>query len=172
MDLKELGLEDITRVVDQYVLATGGLPEEQVAGVFACADVVLDVCLEGFGYSTLQAQAVGVPVVVLEEGPGPELTRFGMQVPVHHVDRNLPMQKPVADAAKIAEALIELYQHRGERSELSPRWVAENFNWDTIAEQWFRVIEDVMVMRETYSLYIPKPSARLRRRAKELVKLP
>ena len=172
LDLKELGLEDITLTVDQYVLACGGLPEEQMAGMFNCADVVMDCCFEGFGYSTLQAQAVGVPAIILEEGPGPELTRFGIQVPAHHLDRNAAVQKPVADPQHIAQALIELYQQRGVRSDLSPRWVAEHFNWDTIAEQWFRVIEDTMQMRETYSLYLPQPSARLQQRAQELVELP
>ena len=80
-DIDELELKDVVNFPDPYIMTQGGFAEDQMVKVFNCADVVLNVCIEGFGLSQLQAQACGVPVICLSEGAGPELVTFGVETP-------------------------------------------------------------------------------------------
>ena len=176
-DLDELGLNEITAFPEPYILQQGGFEEDQMVKVFNCADVVLNVCLEGFGLSQTQAQACGVPVLTLNEGPGPELVQFGIEIPVLAVD-TAPQQfaQPLPNPAAIGAALEDLWNRQVEngaplRSEAAVRFIQENFSWDKIASQWFDVIDRCMEDRVRYCLQIPSPSPDLDTRASKLVEV-
>lgn len=169
--LAESQIESITTCVDQYVASVGGITEAQMAKIFAVADCVMDCCLEGYGYSHVQSQAVGVPCVTLVEGPGMELVKYGVSVPVHHSDFAELLIKPVPHPLSIAQALETLYKDGRGHGAAGVRWVQENLSWDHIADQWCDLIDEVMLMREQYSMYIPEPGAALRRQAKKVIEL-
>ena len=176
MDLSDLGLGDITKIPEDYQMFLGGLPEDAMAAVFNCADVVLDVCMEGFGLTQSQAQACGVPVIYLDEGAGEELVQFGVQVPYYSVDRHTNLSKPLPNPAHIAEALGVLYESKTDRGEAlrsysASNWTRENLAWDRIAGQWFSVIDNTMELRWKNSMDIPGPSEGLLERARNQVEL-
>jgi glycosyltransferase involved in cell wall biosynthesis len=172
-DLYETHMLDITNVSDAPTMREGGFAEPRMVQLFAVADVVMDVCLEGFGYSLIQAGSQGVPVICMHEGTGPELVRYGMEVPTDHIDYNGPMQKPVASPIEIAQALHELWSrsHRM-RSPAAIEFVQQNFGWDKIAQQWYDVIDECMEIRYRKTMYILDPSETLKARSMELVELP
>ena len=175
-DLDELELNDITTFPDPYIMTQGGFPEEHMAKVFNCADIVLNVAMEGFGLCQTQAQACGVPVVVLSEGAGPELTVFGWEIPATGVETSAAqMAQPMPDPISIARCLEEawkLKQERGElRSQAAVDFIRGNFGWDKIAQQWFRVIDECMIDYQRYCLQVPFPSEDLHRRANNLLEV-
>mgnify|MGYP001608309441 CR=1 FL=1 len=173
-DIQELGLQDKVSFPDPYDMLLGGIDESQLVIVFNCADLVLDVTMEGFGMAQSQAQACGVPVVCMSEGGGPELVKWGVEVPSYSIDRSQPLLKPVPHPAQIATAIETMYlaYREGKRkSETASKWAREVFSWDVIAEQWIKLIDQVMEEREKYSLYVPRPSEELMRRSREMVEL-
>ena len=170
-DIDELGLGDIFVYPDQYIMGQGGIREEEMCMMYNCADIVLDCCMEGFGLSQTQAQACGVPVVCLSEGAGPELVVSGVEVPAAAVVTSAhQMAQPVPDPVQIARALVdvcEMRQRQGMplRSQAAVDFVQHNLSWDTIAQQWFGVIERCMADRERYCMDILEPAEWLGERA-------
>ena len=122
-----------------------------------------------------QAQACGVPVVYLLEGPGSELVVHGVGVPaIANITYPSQMTKPIPNPMAIAHALEELWDRQVKnkgplRSEKSIQFIQKNFSWKNIAEQWFEVIEKVMWERERHCYDVPEPSEELGERAKEEV---
>jgi glycosyltransferase involved in cell wall biosynthesis len=169
--LVESGLADITVMTDQYKLVTGGFSESDLNKIYNCADVALDCCFEGFGFSMLQAQAVGVPAIGLLEGPTQEIVSVGVMVPTHHIDYSMALQKPVPDPVFIADSLANLWENQVRKSMFPVPRVRENFSWDKIAEQWIEVIDRVMLDREQFTMYIPEPSKKLKRQAREIIEV-
>jgi len=176
-DIDELGIGEIVTYPDPYIMQLGGIKEEEMVMMFNCADVVLNACMEGFGLGITQAQACGVPVVYLLEGPGPELVVHGVGVPaISNVTYPNQMTKPNPNPMAIAHALEELWDRQVKnkgplRSEKSIQFIQENFSWKKIAEQWFGVIDKVMWEKEKYCYDIPEPGEELDERAKEQVAL-
>ena len=176
-DLNELGLDKIYTGPDPYITTQGGFPEEHMVAAFNCCDVVLNACCEGFGYPQLQAQSVGAPVIVLNEGAGPELTVFGWETPpLGVITSPHQMAQPLPHPAAITACLGEAWRLRKERgvplrSEKAVKFVRDNFSWDKIAERWIEVIDKCMEDRETHCLDIPSPSEELHKRATTLVEI-
>ena len=176
-DADELGLAEITAYPAPYLMTRGGASESEMVKVFRCADVVLNACMEGFGYAQLQAQALGVPVICLSEGTGPELVVFGVEVPTLGFDTSPhQMTQPWPNPVAMAGALEEIWQRRIKhgaplRSPNAVQFVRDNFGWDKIAEQWFGVIDRAMDDRVKYCMQIPKPSRELALRAQKRVDL-
>ena len=176
-DIDELEL-DICACSDQYAMLTGGFAEEKMVKMFSCADLVLNVCHEGFGFAQVQAQAVGCPVICLSEGAGPELVQFGIETPPATVAEtgSHQMSQALPFPAAVAKAIEDLYDRRmtaGKplRSEAAIKWVQENLAWDKIAEQWYGVIDRCMEDRMRYSMDLPEPSPGLLGRAKNMIEL-
>ena len=142
-----------------------------------CAPLPLHNCMEGFGYSHIQAQACGVPVVALSEGAGPELVQFGIEVPPIGAETSPhQMTQPIPNQVAIAKALEELWRKRQQtgyplRNQRAVDFVQENFSWDKIASQWFEVIDQCMEERERYCMSIPRPSEEVEKRASEVIEL-
>jgi len=176
-DLNELGLDDINVFPEPYILTQGGFAEDVMVKVFNCADVVMNVCMEGFGYAQAQAQACGVPVICLSEGAGPELVTFGVETPPAATETSAhQMTQPIPNPLAIAVSLKELWQKRVEngaplRSEGAVRWVQENLGWDCIAEKWFKVIDSCMEDRVKHCMDIPEPAEWLSEKSQKAVEL-
>lgn len=168
------GLEGAYAYASPYVMSQGGLREDQMVKLYTCADVVLNCALEGFGLSMVQAQALGVPVITLAEGPGPEIVRFGATVPTQELDLETPSApKALPSPIMIGLALETLLDSRGQRSDEAVRHVRETYSWDRVAVQWFDLIEGTLLPElSKYSMEVPATtSAVLRRRARQLVEL-
>ncbi|GAJ06213.1 unnamed protein product, partial [marine sediment metagenome] len=174
-DIDELGLGEIVTYSDPYIMNMGGISEKEVVMMFNCADVLLNACLEGFGLCMTQAQACGVPVIYLLEGPGSELIVHGVGVPaIANITYPNQMTKPIPNPMAIAHALEELWDRQVKnkgplRSEKSVQFIQKNFAWKKIAEQWFEVIDKVMEEKERLCYDVPEPSEELGERAKEEV---
>ena len=166
-DIDELGLVDILCHQEPYLASQGGASEQDMVGVFNCADVVINCCLEGFGYAMLQAQAVGVPVIGLSEGTGPELIKFGIEIPSVAVETSPhQMSQPIPSIPAMVAALDELYKKRMAlgaplRNQKAVDFVRDNFSWGKIAKQWVGVIDKCMEDREKFCMQIPDPSEEL-----------
>ena len=176
-DIDELGLGEIVVYPEPYVMKIGGVSEKEMVAMFNCADVVLNACMEGFGLSIIQAQACGVPVIYLLEGPGPELVIHGVGVPaISNTTYPNEMTRPMPNPMAITDSLAELWSRQVQkgaplRSERSIQFIQDNFGWGKIAEQWYGVIDRVMEDRERYCMDIPKPSEELLERAGRLKEL-
>lgn len=171
--LESAKIKDITTRTDPYQYLLGGLPEDALCKMFNCADVVMNVSFEGFGMSVTQAQAVGVPVIGLREGPFTELCKVGVAVRANHVDytSSETMEKPVALPEDIAESLTVLYDAGTRKSEEPMAFIRENFDWDVVADQWIWCIEEVHRLRERHTMYVPEPSPELLAKAKKRVEV-
>mgnify|MGYP001594940118 CR=1 FL=1 len=176
-DLDELGLADITTYPTQYSMVTGGFGEDKMVAIFNCADVCLNVCMEGFGYSMLQAQSVGVPVIYLTAGAGPEIVVNGAGVsPLNAETLRNQMASAIPDVQQIAEALEVMWRKRMDagkplRSEKAIQFVQDNFAWESIAGQWFDTIDRIMVDQERYCYQVPPSSDDLELRARTIVEV-
>ncbi|MBU2534474.1 MAG: glycosyltransferase, partial [Alphaproteobacteria bacterium] len=176
-DLDELGLDRLVVFPEPYIMTQGGFSEEQMVKIFNCADLVLNVCMEGFGLPQSQAQACGVPVVILSEGAGPEITVFGWETtPMATEVSAHQMAQPIPSPPAIAQCLGEYWKLRTERgaplrSERAIQFVKDNLSWDYIAEQWFEVIERIMQDKEKYCWDIPKPAEWLKEKMEQEVVL-
>jgi len=176
-DIDELGLGEIVTYSDPYIMNMGGIAEKEVVMMFNCADVLLNACMEGFGLCMTQAQACGVPVIYLLEGPGSELIVHGVGVPaIANITYPNQMTKPIPNPMAVAHALEELWdrqvRNKGPlRSEKAIKFIQENFSWKNIAEQWFEVIEKVMWERERFCYIIPEAADWLKEKAEEEVVL-
>ncbi len=176
-DLDELQLHDIVAMPDGYMLRLGGIPESEMCMIFNCADIVMNVCMEGFGYSQIQAQACGVPVMSFSEGTGSELVVTGWEIPPNAIETVAnQMATPIPNQIVMAQCLTEawiLRQKTGKpmRSEKAVKFIQENFSWDIIASQWIEVIDQCMVDQVKYCMRIPTPSEELDSRSRTILEL-
>lgn len=172
---EEAGIADILRHQDDYTYLTGGFPEQQMCAMINAADVVMNASLEGFGLSHIQAQACNIPVITLSEGPGTELVAWGATVPMAARDYGEIASKPIPSSLFVAEALDLVHREfRGKQSAAGRDLVLSKYTWDIVAQQWFDLIEGTLLPEmEKFSMYVPEqPSALLRQRSRQIVKVP
>ena len=174
-DLFDLNLASFTRNPDQFILTQSGIKEEQMVQIVNCSSLVLNACMEGMGMVQLQAMAVGVPVITLDEGPGKEIVQFGAYVSSIAADYNMPIVRPIPNPLAIAEAIYKFYHEcwlKGvRRSTKSREHIIRHYSWDVIAQQWFKFMEEAMWYREKYSMYEPFPSKRLWKKSAEVMEI-
>jgi glycosyltransferase involved in cell wall biosynthesis len=123
----ELGLED-------RVIFTGGIPEEEKAPLLSAATVfAFPSVYEGFGIPVLEALACGTPVLTANSSSLPEVTG----------DAALLVDPLDVDA--IAAGLAALLESPERRADLSRRGLerAKLFRWDRIAERTVEVYRRV-----------------------------
>jgi glycosyltransferase involved in cell wall biosynthesis len=131
--IRDLDLEDCVHVPDQ-------LSRVEVREVLRHADVFLHPSLsEGLSNATLEAMAVGLPVVVTDVGGMPELVTDGVDGFV----------VPPRDAAALAAALLDLAadpELREKMGERGRRRVVEDFDAEprtaAMLEQYRRLVRD------------------------------
>lgn len=73
--IKAAGLpEDAVRILNPDTNRVGGYDEAYLAGIYTASDVMLGVSMgEGFGITTVEAQACGTPVIVSNWAASPDL---------------------------------------------------------------------------------------------------
>ena len=167
-DVEDTMLQDVTRMVDPYVLEQGGMPEEELALFFNAASIVLACAQEGWGLSITQAQASGRSAIVLVDGAGPEQLSFGVVVSPSAIDYYQRATKAVAQPVEICTAIEQIWREGVYFNQAAADQTHQRYNWDRVAEMWFRVVDKVHEDRERLSLYIPEPSGVLKQRAQNL----
>jgi phosphatidylinositol alpha-1,6-mannosyltransferase len=118
-----------------HVRLLGGLPDEDVVGLYqACSVVVLpaldsDNDVEGFGIVLLEAAAAGKPVVATRVGGIPDAVEDG---------KTGILTEP-GDYERLSDAIISLLSNglmKGVMGEAAMRRVQEKFCWPTIVAQY------------------------------------
>jgi glycosyltransferase involved in cell wall biosynthesis len=125
--IRDLGLEDV-------VVLTGHVPEEQLAGLYAQAKVlVMPSLYEGFGLPVLESMAVGTPVVASNSSSLPEIAQDAALV------------VPPQDEHGWAEAIGEILQTPSTAIELRRRGLARaaQFSWQRAAAETLAVYRTV-----------------------------
>lgn len=125
-------LADETQVRDDVVF-TGAVPTDELPGHYAMADVFSMPCrtrgagldVEGLGIVFLEASAAGVPVVAGDSGGAPETVLDGETGRV--VDG-----RDVDELAEVIGGLLADPETARQMGEAGRRWVARDWNWDTL----------------------------------------
>ena len=120
----------------RVAVTTNRYTDEQMARMYSAADVVLGIAPEGFGYSTGEALACGVPVVCGTYGAQAEYVPKGMQVaPVaYYEDGAFCSKRPVHLAEKWA-IRAEMIRDAGVSGKsLLPEYV--DWNGKTLLPKW------------------------------------
>ncbi|MDP3732537.1 MAG: hypothetical protein Q8R31_05930 [Candidatus Omnitrophota bacterium] len=175
LEATELGIQDLMVIPDFYKILTGGVEESELVRAFNCADVVMNCCLDGFGFAHIHSQAVGVPCIYYEHGAGPELVVSGIKIPAF-ASKTYPNQNMQSEPNPfdIANALHEVMQKKKQkgilRSEKAQQFVRENLDWKThIAPQWYEVLDKAIADYDRYCWTIPEISQKLVRLGKKEV---
>ena len=171
--LNHYGIADITNQPDPYSIITGQFSEYQIMLIHALADVIVNAGLEGFGHSTIQAQAVGTPVIGLNAAATPELVKSGILVPVYS-DLLTPalLHKVEPHPMHIADALIKIRETPRKEFAKGVQFVKERFDWPIVLEKWRKLFREVDAEFERRCIksvrYPPKPSERALELAKQV----
>ena len=118
------------------VVFTAGVPNEELPGHYAMADVFAMPCrtrgggldVEGLGIVFLEASATGVPVVAGDSGGAPETVRDGETGRV--VDGTSHTQVVDAISGLLADPAAARDMGAAGR-----RWIRRDWNWDTLTER-------------------------------------
>lgn len=143
-------------IVDRIAIITPetwyGLPEEVLAQSYSCFDVNASTSQgEGFGLTTLEAMACGVPCIVPDWAALGDWARGGATlVPCTTTAVGPPYVNViggVADKTDFIWALDGLYQHEALRealSELALTTAREpRFRWSVVGQQYIEVLRDM-----------------------------
>jgi glycosyltransferase involved in cell wall biosynthesis len=127
--IAELGISDIVRI-------SSGLPEHELASLFASAEVACIPSLyEGFSLPAVEAMASGTPVVASRVGALPE---------VLGTDGSCALLVKPADIGELTSALGDLLDSADKRRSLGEagrRRALDVFSWESVAAQTVRVYE-------------------------------
>lgn len=127
-------MERIGLKLDEDVAYAGEIPKEKLPEFYSSCDVFAMPSLsEGFGFSALEAQACGTPVVSFEKGALPEIVKDG--------ETGIIVKDATAGA--LAEGMIEILNDENLRKKLGsggPHW-AQNFTWEKSAVSHLEVYE-------------------------------
>jgi glycosyltransferase involved in cell wall biosynthesis len=123
-----------------------GMSQEALAGIYSSWDVMLATSYgEGFGVPTVEAQAVGVPVIVSNFTASPELVGDGWAVngqplydPAQHSFWTIP------SVPEIAEALQQAYANGKVKSAKAVEF-AQQFDHEKVwQENWLPVLDKLL----------------------------
>jgi glycosyltransferase involved in cell wall biosynthesis len=146
-DLDALGIADVCRLTANFrMLASGGLTLEQLAPLYAAADVHL-LCSwgEGFGLPNLQAASAGVVPIAGAFAASRELVEgHGFALPAEATVRDeFGLVRSLVDRGATVAALAALYDDRALLAERSARSreFALAYDWAEVVQSW----EDVLL---------------------------
>jgi D-inositol-3-phosphate glycosyltransferase len=148
--LDDLGLDESqVAIVDQYRYSYEPFAPEEMAGIYAGLDVLLNTSMgEGFGLTVLEAQACGVPAIVTDFTALSEVCGAGWKVGYerHWTDQNSWQARPRVE--EIVEALEESYAlDRGSRRDLQRRAREHSLQYDAdrvMDEHWLPALEEIV----------------------------
>jgi len=120
--------------VDSDVIFPGYFPDEDLPGLYNCADVfVFPSRIEGFGLPPLEAMACGTPVVTSRDPALVEATADGA------------LHVRASDLAALRRTIEKLVTDRPLRREMRQKAIARarQFTWQKAAEKTVKVYEEV-----------------------------
>lgn len=170
------GIADITKTAKPYEMIIGAYSEYQMMLIHALADVVINCGLEGFGYSTIQSQACGTPVIGLDAGATRNLIESGILVPPYSevLTPNF-LRRVETHPLYIAEALERIYETPRSQFTKGIQFVRNNFSWPLVIEKWKKLLNEVNDEFERKCIksvrYPPAPSERAQKMAQEAIVL-
>lgn len=153
-DIEALGLGGRVRFTDNFrMYSSGGIPLEELAAIYAAADVHL-LCSwgEGFGLPNLQAASAGVVPIAVAYSASQELVEghgFAIQ-PESVVVDEFGLGRYLISRESAVEALEKLYYDQrllAECSRLS-RAFALSYNWDDVVDQWEHLLKNAPPRRK------------------------
>lgn len=113
----------------------GSLPQDEIARRMAAADVyLLTSRLEGFGKTTLEAAATGLPAIVFNDY---ETTAVA--------DGETGFQVATLDEMEAALRRLLADPALRERMGQAARRLAEGFGWDAVARRWETMLTDLAI---------------------------
>ena len=152
-DIRQLGLEDQVRFSPGFQMhGGGGLPLAELAAYYQAADVhLLASGGEGFGLPTLQAAAAGAVPMACAYSASHELVEghgAALRV-VQWAETEFGIRRALIDVDDTAAQLARYYEDRSLLREHSrrAREFALAYGWDTVIDQWDRLLRTVMTRR-------------------------
>ena len=135
-----------------------GMPREEVAKTYNMWDVQVNPTGgEGFGLTTIESGACGVPNIITNYTTSEELIMYGNPAPrgqlikvqdLHWEKLDVAaVQRSLADVDDMADCMEKYYRDRDllkEHSDNAERWVKDNVSWSNIMPQWVKVVSDVI----------------------------
>lgn len=125
--IKKLGLE-----LNKEVIYGGGSSTDDLPYFYSSCDILAMPSLsEGFGFSAVEAQACGTPVICFERGSLPEVVKNG--------ETGIIVEDTTAES--LAEGIIKVLSDNELRYKLkqnAPRW-AQSFRWNDSANKHLEV---------------------------------
>lgn len=130
-----------------------GLPEDHLRHTYNCFDIMATTTQgEGWGLTTMEGMACGVPSIVPDWAALGEWTEdASYKVPctsIAHTPGRINVQGGVADREAYIEALDTLYRDKELRSKLSARGhelvKQEDFRWPNIGKAFAEAVENVL----------------------------
>lgn len=125
-----------------------GVSARNMAEMYQCADVTVAIGNEGFGMTTLESQACGVPVIGIDWAATPELLRGGYLIPQQQgetwfTDAGTFFFRPFIQAvhAALEAALLKRPLHLAKAQELSA--LMSKYHIDNVIPLWKSALEDI-----------------------------
>jgi glycosyltransferase involved in cell wall biosynthesis len=147
-DLAMLGLERRVRLTPDFQMrARAGLPLEELAALYAAADVhLLTSWGEGFGLPTLQAASTGVVPMAVDYSASRELVEgHGVSLPVEStITDEFGLVRALPDRQAAVHTIEELFGNRSLLAELQrrSREFALGYTWDRVGDLWEATLDD------------------------------
>lgn len=130
---EHLGIRDLVRFSDDYTHIMGEYTERDVAQMMNCSDAVLSLGYEGFGFQTIEAQALNKPVIGFGAAATPELLGPGNGILVAPAKEFMipnMIRRLLPSEAGVVEALEELWRTKDDaRWKNGRKWILENLTW-------------------------------------------
>jgi glycosyltransferase involved in cell wall biosynthesis len=127
--IAELGISDIVHI-------TNGVPDEELAALFASAEVACIPSLyEGFSLPAVEAMASGTPVVASRVGALPEV------LGTDGVCAELVAPADIGELTSALGGLLDSPEKRRSLGEAGRRRALDVFSWESVAAQTVRIYE-------------------------------
>jgi len=137
---------------------TNGYPDETLNQLMNCGDLFLTTALgEGWGLSTTQAMACGIPFIGPDNSVNPEIigTTRGYLYPTREstwIEASGGL-RPVGLISDIVEQMLKVYnngwKHDDPKVVKARKWIEAN-DWSIIHKQWEDVIEKTLMNSDEY----------------------
>jgi glycosyltransferase involved in cell wall biosynthesis len=145
------GVEDAVIFTSRMTDVTGA-PDSEMPELYRMFDAYVSLSGgEGFCIPLVEAMATGLPLVYTDYSGQAEVGAYGgLPVRYHELQPNtgVPVNRAIADVAHAVTQVMRLIRNDGniyhDLSQKGIKAAREVFNWDVIALQWNKVIEEVL----------------------------
>jgi glycosyltransferase involved in cell wall biosynthesis len=143
-------------IINHQLTVERGVPERDMNLLYNCCDVKLSTTQgEGWGLTTAEAMACGIPNVATNYSTMPELLgeggRRGLLTDVQaYVTGMYNIERALVDTTHAARLLDTLYRSPTLREQIGEegRAFISQFKWDTIIKRWEKLIDDVVAPKK------------------------